>query len=94
VSIGRIDVTVTLARVEQLLAGDPSISPAVRAMMELLVTIITLMMEKLGLNSSQQRHRSIERSRPPARSQTQNENDDSQAGRAEGTSGKHTAMDG
>jgi transposase len=52
VSIGRIDVTATLARVEQLLAGDPSISPAVRAMMELLVTIITLMMEKLGLNSS------------------------------------------
>ena len=51
-SIGRIDVTATLARVEQLLADDPSISPAVRGMMELLVAIITLMMEKLGLNSS------------------------------------------
>jgi transposase len=52
VSVGKIDVRATLARVEQLLRQDRSISPAVRAMMELLVTIITLLMEKLGLNSS------------------------------------------
>src|SRR5207253_9011111 len=32
--------------------NDPSISPAVRAMIELLVTIIQLLVAKLGLNSS------------------------------------------
>jgi transposase len=52
VSVGKIDVTATLARVEQLLRKDPSMSPGVRGMMELLVSIITLLMEKLALNSS------------------------------------------
>jgi transposase len=51
-SVGKINITQTLARVEQLLRKDPSISPAVRAMIELLVTIITLLSAKLGLNSS------------------------------------------
>jgi len=52
VSIGKIDVTGTLANVEALLRKDRSISPAVRAMLELLVTIITLMAAKLDLDSS------------------------------------------
>lgn len=64
VSIGKIDVTATLARVEQLLRQDRSISPAVCSMMELLVTIITLMMEKLGVNSS---NSGIAPSRDPGR---------------------------
>jgi transposase len=52
VSIGKINVTETLARVEERLRNDPSISPAVRSMIELLVTIIQLLVAKLGLNSS------------------------------------------
>ena len=51
-SIGKIDVTQTLANVEALLAQDRSISPAVRGMMQLLATIINLLVAKLGLNSS------------------------------------------
>ena len=51
-SVGKIDVTKTLASVEALLAKDRSISPAVRGMTELLVTIIQLLVAKLGLNSS------------------------------------------
>ena len=51
-SVGKIDVTQTLARVEELLRKDRSASPPVRAMIELLVTIITLLVAKLGLDSS------------------------------------------
>jgi len=52
VSVGKINVTETLAKVEDLLRKDRSISPAARAMFELLVTIIQLLVAKLGLNSS------------------------------------------
>jgi len=52
VSVGKIDVTKTLASVEALLAKNRSVSPAVRGMIELLVTIIHLLVAKLGLNSS------------------------------------------
>lgn len=63
-SLGKIDVTATLARVKQLLRKDRSVSPAVRGMMELLVTIITLLMEKLAVNSS---NSSIAPSKDPSR---------------------------
>jgi len=52
VSVGKINITQTLANVENLLAKDRSLSPAVRGMIELLVTIIHLLVAKLGLNSS------------------------------------------
>jgi transposase len=52
VSIGKINVTRTLAQVEELLRQDRSISPAVRGMIELLMTIVTLMMDRLNLDSS------------------------------------------
>jgi transposase len=52
VTVGKIDVTKTLARVEEQLRDDPSISPASRSLFELLVTIIQLLVAKLGLNSS------------------------------------------
>ena len=52
VSVGKINLSETLASVEQRLRSDRSISPAVRAMIELLVTIIQLLVAKLGLNSS------------------------------------------
>ncbi len=51
-SVGKINITQTLAKVEGLLGKDRSISPAARAMFELLVTIIHLLVAKLGLNSS------------------------------------------
>jgi transposase len=52
VSVGKINITQTFAKVEGLLGKDRSISPAARAMFELLVTIIHLLVAKLGLNSS------------------------------------------
>ena len=51
-SIGKINVTRTLVQVEELLRKDRSISPAVRGMIELLMTIVTLMMDRLNLDSS------------------------------------------
>jgi hypothetical protein len=51
VTVGKIDVTKTLARVEEQLSNDPSISLPLRSMIELLVTIIQLLAAKLGLNS-------------------------------------------
>ena len=51
-SVGNINVTVTLAKVDKLLKKDRSLSPAARTMVELLVTIIQLLVAKLGLNSS------------------------------------------
>ncbi len=52
VSVGKINVTQTLAKVEDLLKKDRSLSPAARAMFELLATIIQLLVAKLGLDSS------------------------------------------
>lgn len=52
VSVGKISITQTLAKVEDLLGKDRSISPAARAMFELLFTIIQLLVAKLGLHSS------------------------------------------
>lgn len=51
-TVGKINVTQTLAEVEDLLRNDRSISAAARAMFQLLVTIIDLLVAKLGLNSS------------------------------------------
>jgi transposase len=48
---GKIDITETLKNVERTLRQDKSISPQVRAMMDLLVVIINLLLEKLGINS-------------------------------------------
>jgi len=52
VSIGKINVTVALANVEKTLREDKSISPQIRAMMDLLVVIINLLLGKLGLDSA------------------------------------------
>lgn len=51
-SIGKINVTDTLKKVDGLLREDKTISPQVRAMMDLLVLVINLLLGKLGLNSS------------------------------------------
>jgi transposase len=49
---GKIDVTETLKNVERTLREDKSMSLHVRAMMDLLVVIINLLLGKLGINSA------------------------------------------
>lgn len=51
-TIGQQDIRKTLRSVEALLKEDKSASPQLRAMMQLLMTIINLLAAKLGLNSS------------------------------------------
>ena len=51
-TIGKINVTDALKNVEVLLRQDKSVSPQVRAMMDLLVVVINLLLGKLGLNSA------------------------------------------
>ncbi|MGH8650453.1 MAG: DUF6444 domain-containing protein [Burkholderiales bacterium] len=63
-SVGNINVTTALERVEEMLRQDRSISPAVRGMIELLMTIVHLMMAKLNVNSS---NSSIAPSKDPGR---------------------------
>jgi transposase len=50
-SAGKIDITETLKNVERTLREDKSGSPQMRAMMDLLVVIINLLLGKLGINS-------------------------------------------
>ena len=50
-SVGEIDITETIGRVETLLREDKSASPQFRATIELLVVIVKLLVNKLGLNS-------------------------------------------
>lgn len=51
VTMGKINIGETLKNVESLMKSDKKSSPQMRAMMELLVVIITLLIAKLGLNS-------------------------------------------
>lgn len=50
-SIGKIDVTTALKNAESMLRHDKSASPQMRAMVELLIVVIRLLVGKLGLNS-------------------------------------------
>jgi transposase len=52
VTMEKQDIRKALQNVEALLKEDKSASPQMRAMMQLLVTIIHLLAAKLGLNSS------------------------------------------
>jgi transposase len=51
-SVGKINVTSTLRRAERLLQEDKSASPALRAIVEVLITVIQLLVQKLGANST------------------------------------------
>ena len=51
-SIAKIDVTDALKKAERLLRQDRSASPQLRAMFDLLIVIINLLIAKLGLNST------------------------------------------
>lgn len=63
-TIGKINIKESLASVERLLREDKSVSPQVRAMMELLVVVINLLLVKLGLNS---KNSSVPPSKDPKR---------------------------
>ena len=47
-----IDISETIESTKKLLAEDPTVSPALKSSIELLLLIVTLMFERLGLNSS------------------------------------------
>jgi transposase len=51
-TINKINITKTLENVDKLLKDDKSISPQLRAMIELLVVVVGLLCAKLGMNSS------------------------------------------
>ena len=51
-TVGKINISETLKAVENTLRKDKTISPQIRAMMELLVVVINLLIGKLGLNSA------------------------------------------
>ena len=63
-TIGKVNISDALKHVESMLGQDKSVSPQVRAMMELLVIIINLLLGKLGLNSE---NSSIPPSKDPKR---------------------------
>ena len=50
-TIGKVDVTATLKKVEDLLAKDKTLSDSTRSLLEVLVLIVTLMADRLNLNS-------------------------------------------
>ncbi len=51
-SIAKIDVTAALKQAEQLLRQDKSLSAPMRAMVDLLIVIINLLVQKFGANST------------------------------------------
>jgi len=51
VKIETIDVEVTIESTKRLLAEDPNVSPALKASVELLLLLVTLLVNRLGLNS-------------------------------------------
>lgn len=50
-TIGKVDVTATLKKVEDLLAKDKTLSDSTRSLLEVLVLIVTLMADRLNLSS-------------------------------------------
>ena len=50
--INGIDVDAALRKVETFLSEEKGLSPAVRSMVEVLVLLITLLVSRLNLNSS------------------------------------------
>lgn len=51
VSINDINITETIESAKEILSSDKSLSPQVRALMQLLVVIVQLLVNKMGLNS-------------------------------------------
>jgi transposase len=84
-TIDKIDVTATLKRVEALLANDKTISDSTRSLMEVLVLIVTLMANRLNLDSS---NSSKPPSSDPNREKTPKKKSDKKPGGQKGHAGK------
>jgi transposase len=52
VSISKVDVTETLKNAKQLLETEKDLSPAIKAMMKVLLMLVSVMADRLSLNSS------------------------------------------
>ena len=75
-TIGKINITDALKNVEVLLEQEKSISPQVRAMMDLLVVVIHLLLGKTGTPQCQQQHSAVARSSPQTRIETKGEGEE------------------
>jgi transposase len=51
VSINEVNITETIESAKEVLSSDKTVSPQVRALMQLLIVIVQLLVNKLGLNS-------------------------------------------
>ncbi len=47
-----VDIDATIKKVEQLLKEEKNLSPALRSMIEMLILVVALLVNRLGLNSS------------------------------------------
>jgi len=84
-TIENINIETTLKRVETLLAEDKDLSPATKSLLEILVLIITLMANRLNLNS---KNSSKPPSSDPNRKKTSKKKSDKKPGGQKGHIGK------
>ena len=84
-TIGKVDVTATLKKVEDLLAKDKTLSDSTRSLLEVLVLIVTLMADRLNLNS---RNSSTPPSRDPNREKKPSKKGDRKPGGQKGHTGQ------
>jgi transposase len=89
VSIAKIDITETLQRAERLLRQDKSASPQLRAMCDLLIVIINLLVRKFGANST---NSSLPPSQDPHRQRGSKRGAPAQQRRPGGQNGHEGAM--
>jgi len=82
-TVENINIDETLKRVTKLLAEDKGLSSSARSLMELLVVIITLLVNRLGLNSSNS-------SKPPASDPNRTKNSKNKTGKSPGGQRGHT----
>ena len=84
-TIENIDIDSTIKRVEDLIAGDKDLSPGTKSLLEILVLIITLMANRLNLNS---KNSSKPPSSDPNRKKTSKKKSDKKPGGQKGHIGK------
>lgn len=85
-SVEGIDITETVASIRRQLAEDDSISPALRASIELLILVVTLLANRLGINS---RNSSTPPSADPDREKKPRRRSDKKPGGQPGRVGKN-----
>jgi transposase len=50
-TVDNIDVDATIKKVQELLAQEPNLSPALRSTLDVLLLVVQLLANRLGLNS-------------------------------------------